>query len=443
MGPDPPLLQVLEQEQFFRRQQHKIVQPPADKVPVGAVPDAGQQLDDEQVEDLPPEALAVAAQGDIDILPEPAGQGHVPAAPELGDGGGDIGVVEVLGELEPHHLAHADGHHGVARKVKVQLEAVGQDAQPDQPGGGVGQPHKGDRGVVRHPDDVGPEGAHRVGQQDLFGQAKGEDGHPLFDLGDVVAVLVDVQLGRHVPVFDDGAGDQLGEHDHIGPEVDDVLLRRHVMAVDVDGVGKGLEGVKADAQRQDADPLDGGKARPQQGVGAFQHKIGVLEVEQHPQAAHQGQGQEQPPHPRPALKVGDGQAAQVVDEDQGQHHREEADLAPAVEYQAADKEDGIFGPGRRDVVGRQGKGQKVEQEDDRTEDQGGISFRVGKSKKSPCRRAPALKGIVYCAYSFITSSTAGARSPVHSLEAMTMTTRLSRPEIMAFSTLAWAWPNSA
>ena len=444
MGPDPAFLQVLEQEQLFHRQQHKIIQAPADEIPVGAVPDAGQQLDDEQVEDLALEAPAVAAQGDIDVLPEPAGQRHVPAPPELGDGSRDIRVVEVLGELEAHHLAHADGHHGIARKVEVQLEAVGQDAQPHQPGGGVCQPHKGDGSIVRHPDDVGPEGAHRVGQQHFFGQAEGEDGHALLDLGDVVAVLVDVQLGRHVTVFDDGAGDQLREHDHIGPEVDDVLFRRHIAAVDVDGVGKGLEGVKADAQRQDADPLNGRKARPQQSVGALQDKICVLEIEQHPQAAHQGQPQKQPAQPRPALKMGDGQAAQVVDEDEGQHHREKPDLAPAVEHQAADEQDGVLCFGRGDIIGRQGEGQKVEQEDDRAEDQGGISFRVGKSKKEPMPQGTGSEGDRYWgAYSFITSSTAWDRSPLLSLEAMTITTRPSRPEIMAFSTLDWAWPNSA
>ena len=85
------------------------------------MPDAREQLDDEEVEDLTPEALPVAAEGDIDILPEPAREGHMPAPPELGDGGGDIRVVEVLGKVEAQHLAHADAHHGVAGKVEIEL----------------------------------------------------------------------------------------------------------------------------------------------------------------------------------------------------------------------------------------------------------------------------------------------------------------------------------
>ena len=58
VGPHSALLQVGQQEQLFYSQQHKIVQAPADKVPVRAVPDAGEQLHDEQVQDLPLKPLA-------------------------------------------------------------------------------------------------------------------------------------------------------------------------------------------------------------------------------------------------------------------------------------------------------------------------------------------------------------------------------------------------
>ncbi len=95
-------------------------------------------------------------------------------------------------------------------------------------------------------------------------------------------MLVDVQLVGDVPVLHDGARNELREHDHIGTKVDDVALGLHVPAVDVDGVGEGLEGVEADAQRQGADALDLGKGRAQQGIGAAQHKVCILEVEQHP-----------------------------------------------------------------------------------------------------------------------------------------------------------------
>mgnify|MGYP000034315128 CR=1 FL=1 len=56
-------LQVLEQEQLLDGQQHKVIQAPADEIPVGTVPDAGEQLDHKQVEDLPLEALAFPPRG--------------------------------------------------------------------------------------------------------------------------------------------------------------------------------------------------------------------------------------------------------------------------------------------------------------------------------------------------------------------------------------------
>ena len=115
------------------------------------MPDAGEQLHHEQVEDLPLQALAVAAQRDIDILAEPAGKGHVPAPPELSDGAGDIGEVEVLGEIEAQHLAHTDGHHGVTGKIKVELERIGDDTQPDQRRGRIGKAHKGVEGLSAMP----------------------------------------------------------------------------------------------------------------------------------------------------------------------------------------------------------------------------------------------------------------------------------------------------
>ena len=190
MGPDPALFEVGQEEELFQSQQHKIVQAPADEVPVRAVPDAGEQFDDEQVEDLSLEALAVAAEGDIHILPEPAGQRHVPAPPELGDGRGDIGVVEVLGEVEAQHLAHADAHQGVAGKVEIELERVGDDAQPDQRGRGVGKAHEGDGGAVRYADDVRPERTDGVGQQDFLCQAESEQGHAVLDLLELIAAFV-------------------------------------------------------------------------------------------------------------------------------------------------------------------------------------------------------------------------------------------------------------
>ena len=65
-----------------------------------------------------------------DIVAEPERQGHVPAAPELGDALRHIGGVEVLGKAETQHARQADGHVGIAREVKIDLEGVGNGPDP-------------------------------------------------------------------------------------------------------------------------------------------------------------------------------------------------------------------------------------------------------------------------------------------------------------------------
>ncbi len=57
--------------------------------------------------------------------------------------------------------------------------------------------------------------------------------------------MVDMQLGRDIPILDDGARDELGEHDNISAEVDDVVLSLYLPAVDINGIGKSLEGIES------------------------------------------------------------------------------------------------------------------------------------------------------------------------------------------------------
>ena len=59
----------------------------------------------------------------------------MPPAPELGDGAGDVGIVKVLQKVESKHPAKANGHVRIAGEVEVDLEGVGNDAQPRKAGG--------------------------------------------------------------------------------------------------------------------------------------------------------------------------------------------------------------------------------------------------------------------------------------------------------------------
>src|SRR5215472_15061311 len=87
---------------------------PDDEGPVGAVPEAAQQEDDGQVEEVAAQRDPIAAQRYVDVVPEPGGERDVPAGPELGDRLGQIGSIEVLHQLDAVYTGDATGDVRVA-----------------------------------------------------------------------------------------------------------------------------------------------------------------------------------------------------------------------------------------------------------------------------------------------------------------------------------------
>ena len=74
--------------------------------------------------------LPVAAQGDIDIVPEEAAERHVPAPPEIGDVQRLVGRVEVDGQADVEHERRGQGHVGVGGEIEIDLEGIGQARHP-------------------------------------------------------------------------------------------------------------------------------------------------------------------------------------------------------------------------------------------------------------------------------------------------------------------------
>src|SRR5690606_27516404 len=68
---------------------------PGDEGPGGAVPEAAQEHGGHEVELGAHRALAVAAQGDVEVVAEPGGEADVPAAPELAGVARGVGHGEV------------------------------------------------------------------------------------------------------------------------------------------------------------------------------------------------------------------------------------------------------------------------------------------------------------------------------------------------------------
>ena len=95
---------------------------PNDKGERGAVPEAADEEDDYNIQRPTREFHAVAAEGDIDIVAEPRGEGDVPAAPEISNGAGGVGAIEVEREVVAQHARAADGDIGISAKITINLK---------------------------------------------------------------------------------------------------------------------------------------------------------------------------------------------------------------------------------------------------------------------------------------------------------------------------------
>ena len=277
----------LDQAHSLHDQQHAVVQAPQHERPTGAVPQAAQEEDQQQIEIDPRQRNAAAAQGNVDVIPQPRGKRYMPAPPEVLDRTGDIGVVEVLHELEAQHAAQSDRHVRVTGKVKVYLQRVGHRAQPGQAAGKL----SGGQGK----NAVGGHG-HGVGDEHFLGQPDGETvdaGHELVGGNGPCH-----GLRRQVAIADDRAGNEVREGRNAAGEVDQVARGRDLPAIHVDRVTHRLERVEADAQGQrdphHVMPCQGGRVdRGHQAIVGIEAEVEVLEVAQKGQIAddrkHQGQ----------------------------------------------------------------------------------------------------------------------------------------------------------
>ena len=261
--------QGLTVPELFRRQEQGEEQSPEDERPGGTVPQARQQPDDENI----PKPLApgdpVTSQGDVHIVPEPAAQAHVPPPPEFGDAGGNVGIVEVLREVKPEDAAQADGHVAVAGEVEIEMKNVSRRVEPGEEDGGLRAVFVG-----------GDQFIEDIGQQHLFGKADDEAAGAVSGVGQGVGPVL--QLGGDVGIPDDGSGDQLGEHCHVGRQVDEIPLGGCVAPVNVDDVAQNLKGVEADADGQGH--VKQGEGQPCETVEAADEEIGVFAVAQQTKA---------------------------------------------------------------------------------------------------------------------------------------------------------------
>ena len=67
------------------------------------MPETAKEHDEEEVHIGASGAFAVAAEWDVEVVTQPAGKRHVPATPEFGDAGGEVGEIEVGREFVAEH----------------------------------------------------------------------------------------------------------------------------------------------------------------------------------------------------------------------------------------------------------------------------------------------------------------------------------------------------
>ena len=103
---------------------------PDDEGPGGAVPEPAEQHGDHQIDVAQHPAAAVAAERDVEIVAQELRQRHVPAPPEIDDAGGLVGRVEIERQEDAEHQRYADRHVGIAGEIEIELEGIGQRADP-------------------------------------------------------------------------------------------------------------------------------------------------------------------------------------------------------------------------------------------------------------------------------------------------------------------------
>lgn len=208
-------------------------------VPGRPVPQPADQEGDEQVGVPAQRTRPAAAQRNVQVVPQPAGQRDVPPAPEFPDRLGQIGLAEVFPQREAQHLGRAQRDVAVAGKVGVDLHRVQHGGQ---------QPFHPAVGRI-----VGKDGVHHqcglVGHHELF---KVAPQHPHQAVPHPVGQKDHRpgQLGQQGAAPGDGPRDDLGKEAQKQGVPHKAALRRQGAPVHVGQVPQDLEGGEADAQRQ-------------------------------------------------------------------------------------------------------------------------------------------------------------------------------------------------
>ena len=262
------------QSHAFEHEPDAVVGTPHHEVPACAMPEAGEEEHQPEVEVHAVFRATVAAERDIEVVAHESTQRDVPTTPELGDARRVIWVVEVLREVEAHDAAETDGHVGIGGEVEVKMHGVGNYRDP----GGAGA-HSGKVGGKKlfglKSDDIGDD--------NFLGETYYETAETLQKLLRAVAAVAYLTLD--VAVTHDRTGDELRKHRDVNDVVGEALHRIVVTSIGVENVGYRLEGEKRDAYRKrhfrHQDGIDA--KQPRERIEIVNQEVSVFVIDQKPE----------------------------------------------------------------------------------------------------------------------------------------------------------------
>ena len=173
---------------------------PQDIMDARAMPKPADKEGQHQVKAMPEPACPVAAQRNVYIIPEPGGEGDVPAAPEFPDTAGEIGAFKIFFQPDAEKRGAADGNIRIAGEIAVYLQ---------------GEHNRGDNidqsGVIfRLAVDIVYGGSQQSGDNQLLEVTNRHQFQPVRGGGRVEGACF-FQLGKKRVSTGDGAGKKLGE----------------------------------------------------------------------------------------------------------------------------------------------------------------------------------------------------------------------------------------
>jgi hypothetical protein len=296
--------------------------------------------------------VAIAPQGDIDVVAQPGGEGDVPAAPEVSEADGCIGKAEVVRESKAQTEGRSDRGDRVAGEVAEDLSTEGQRRDPgiDKAGDGLA--------VI---DLLHDRGKEAVGEHRFLKQTQGHQGQ-------AEAQLIGCGLAGQLKLRNqfggphDGSGYQVRKERNKEGVIEEAARRRCTAEVDVQGVRHGGEGIERDADGQHNTRLWRGvfeSCQRCQVSEVLDQEVAVFEVAEETQT--DGDGEEHPGAAPPGV-VCLREAARGEPVDYGRYPEEDhkGRVPCCVEDVAGDEEVDFLHPPR--------EGHRVQDENDGKED---------------------------------------------------------------------------